>query len=160
MSKMKQRWRVYFCSSLLFIVTKITCKNLRICGYPAWGKTFSVDQTLPFLSYPLDFASIPLQSIMLKLYITLRLHNTGKKVGGKPKRVQNTEYWGRLVPEWDRKSRKFLGYLLSQIFPKCVTVLLSILAMQGNFKEPAERRYFQIRFLGMFFCLSCCHFLE
>lgn len=42
LSKMKQRWRKDFCT-LLFIVTKIVCKKLRICGYPEGEKTSSVD---------------------------------------------------------------------------------------------------------------------
>lgn len=67
-----QKWS-QFCSSLLFIATKIVCKTLKVCSYPEGGKP-SVDQTPPFisLSHPLDSASIPLYPSALKLYITLR----------------------------------------------------------------------------------------
>lgn len=116
--KNKVKWRKDFCSSLLFIITKIICKNLRIRGYPEGGKTSTVDWTLPFLSlsHPLELSLIPLHPSMLKL------DNTEKEVGGKMKRVGDTAHWDRLEPEWGRESKKFQGYLLSQIFPKSLTV--------------------------------------
>ena len=81
-----------FCSSLLFIVTKIVCKTLRVCSYPEGGKP-SVDQTPPFisLSHPLVSASIPLYPSALKLYITLRQTIQARKWVGN-QRVLGTQH--------------------------------------------------------------------
>lgn len=46
------------------------------------------------------------------------------------------------MPEVGEESREFLVYLFSQMFPKYVTVLLSILTMPENFEESAERSNF------------------
>lgn len=88
MSKMKQRWRKGFCS-LLFIVTKVVCKNWKVCGYTEEEETSSVDQTPPSLSLSqsLDVTSTPLDPLILELYIKPRPYNTGKEVG----KTQNIE---------------------------------------------------------------------
>lgn len=88
MSKMKQRWRKGFCS-LLFIVTKVVCKNWKACGYTEEEETSSVDQTPPplSLSQSLDVTSSPLHPLILELYIKPRPYNTVKEVG----RTQNIE---------------------------------------------------------------------
>lgn len=81
-----------FCSFLIFIITKIACKNLRVCSYREGGKT-SVNQTSPSFSlfYPLDSASIPLPPSGLRLHITLRLTVRARRCRGRGLRTRHME---------------------------------------------------------------------
>lgn len=63
-------------------------------------------------------------------------------VGGILQRIGDTEYWGRLVPEWNGESREFSGYYPLKYSQGMWQSLLSILAMQGNFEESTERNNF------------------